>query len=175
MNLKEISKIKAELAELLKDKSLQDAVIFGSFAKGKPDYKDIDVLIISDKKTEKDIRGFHLTCMTPDELLTKFPLMLNTLLREGYSLKHNQKFSEYFRFKSEVLFFYELTSLKASEKVKIANCLHGKANSKGLVEENSGRWISRQVFAVPPESSSIFEKIFLNFNIKFQKSYILTH
>ena len=100
--------------------------------------------------------------------------LVNTIFREGYSVKYNKLFAELFKFSSKVLFSYELKTLSNSDKVRLATLFHGK-NAKGLVEENGGTWISRQVFLIPPNYEKLFEDTFNNFNCKYKKSYILIH
>ena len=173
MNLKELSPIKNKLKEFIENKEVLDVILFGSFVKGKKEYADIDVAILGEIKSEKEISGFHLNFITLDELWNKYALMFNTLIREGYSLRHNKMVSEYFRFKSRTLFSYNLLGLSPSEKVKAVNMLRGIGTRKGLVEELGGSWIANQVFTINPENSNIFEKFFVNFKIKFTKSSLL--
>lgn len=172
MNLKELSKIKNKLKEFLKNKEIIDVILFGSFIKGKAEPRDIDVLIITEKEFKKEIEGFHLNFIGLKELFLKYPLMMNTILREGYSLKQNKNISEYFRFENKIIFSYSLKNLNASEKVKIVNILRGRGDC-GLVKENNGEWLANQVFVVRPENSNIFEKLFLNFKVKFTRKSIL--
>ncbi len=173
MNLKELPRIKSKLKEFLEDKEVIDVIIFGSFVKGKAEPADIDVLIITEKYFKKEIGKFHLNFMNLRELFLKFPLMMNTLLREGYSLKHNKNLSEYFRFQNKIIFSYSLKNLNASKKVKVVNILRGIGKRKGLVEESRGEWLANQVFIINPEHNNIFEKLLLNFKVKFTRKSVL--
>jgi|SRR3989344_2118236 len=178
MTLKNLSKIKNELKGLFQHKEILDLIIFGSFVKNKPNPNDIDIaLIVKDKSIDKsllDNKNYHFSLISIDDFFKNSISLTNTLFREGYSLKHNKNFSELFNFANKVLFSYELLNLSNSNKVKIVNMFHGKKN-KGLVELNEGKWISRQVFIIPVKNEKLFEDIFLNFNCKFKKSYILIH
>jgi predicted nucleotidyltransferase len=175
MNSKELLKIKNRISSLLKNKEIEDVILFGSYAKGRESAGDIDILILSDKDIKKEYKGFHLTTMSIRELFMKFPVMINTVLKEGYSLRYNRKIAEYFKFSNKVLFSYDLSGLNASEKVKIVNILHGKNKEKGMVEQNGGEWIANRVFIIPPESGNVFEKFFINFKIKFNRRFLLMH
>jgi len=178
MALKNLSKIKNELKGLFQHKEILDLIIFGSFVKNKPNPNDIDIaLIVKDKSIDKsllDNKNYHFSLISIDDFFKNSISLTNTLFREGYSLKHNKNFSELFNFANKVLFSYELLNLSNSNKVKIVNMFHGKKN-KGLVELNEGKWISRQVFIIPVKNEKLFEDIFLNFNCKFKKFYILIH
>lgn len=172
MNLKELSKIKKDLKEVLKDKEVYDVVLFGSFVKGKVNLNDIDLAIISNKKFENLGNKFHASFISLDDFFKPIGLM-NTLFREGYSLRKNKSFSEVYGFKNKCLFKYELSGLSASEKVMAVNFLRGKNGDKGLVLDKKGEWISNQVFLCPVIYDSIFERFFINSKIKFNKYYIL--
>jgi len=173
MNLK-ITPLKNKLKKYLEDKEVIDILLFGSFVKGKQSPGDIDVAIITEKDVPIVIPGFHVSILKPEDFFKSLSL-INTLLREGYSLKNNKPFSELYSFLSRVLFVYELSNLKPSKKVMIVNFLHGKNNNLGMVEENSGKWLANQVFIVPINKNYIFEKFFLNMGVKFKRLFLLIH
>jgi len=171
MNLKSLSEIKKKFKDILKDKEVYDIVLFGSFVKGNSFPRDIDVAIISEKKDFK-LSGFHISILSIGDFFKPLSLV-NTLFREGYSLKNNKFFSEVYGFKNKCLFKYALTNLSASKKVSVVNFLRGKGNERGLVKEKGGEWISNQVFLCPVFSEFIFDKFFVNLKIKFKKFYCL--
>ena len=164
-------KIKKDLKRILSDKEVYDIIIFGSFVKGKANPSDIDLAIISDKKNF-EIKGFHVSVISLIDFFKPVEL-INTLLREGYSLKRDKSFSESYGFKNKCLFRYELTELSLSKKVQVVNFLRGKKHEKGLVLDKEGEWISNQVFLCPVIFDSIFERFFLTNKVKFRKYYIL--
>lgn len=170
-NLKNLSEIKKKLKDVLKDKDVYDVVLFGSFVKGKSSPNDIDLAIISDKNNF-DVSGFHISVLSVSYFFKPHNL-INTLFREGYSLKKNKSFSEVYGFKNKCLFRYELAHLSASKRVSTVNFLRGKKGEDGLVKEKGGEWVSNQVFLCPVYSEFIFEKFFLNSKIKFKKFYCL--
>ncbi|MEK6927010.1 MAG: nucleotidyltransferase domain-containing protein [Nanoarchaeota archaeon] len=174
-NTEQLLKIKNEFSKILKDKEIQDIIVFGSLIKGKATPQDIDIAIISEKQEFEEKEGYHISLISPNEFLSGSLTLSSTLIREGYSLKHNCFFSEIFRFKSKSLFSYSLSNLPASKKVQFVNILRGKNGSKGLVEENKGEWLANQVFILPIDSDYLFDKLFENFSIKYKKSYILIH
>ena len=158
-NLENLSAIKSKVKIYLKDPEILDIILFGSYIKGKNEPNDIDLAIISDKKEIKKIGGFHISLIKPKEIFFNPPSIINTLFREGYSLKNNKFLSEVMRFKSKILFSYSLTNLNPSTKVKIVKLLRGN-NSKGMVKEYGGEWIARQVFIVPLNAEYIIEKLY---------------
>lgn len=175
MDLKILSLAKNRLEKYLKEKDILDIIVFGSSVKGKASPEDIDIAVISDKEISLSIQDFHVSILKPRDFFVNPPAIINTLLREGYSLKNNKPFSEIYKFSSKCLFSYSLSGANPSLKVKIVNILRGKNGSSGLVNENGGEWLANQVFLVQVGKENIFEKIFLNFKIKFKKSYILIH
>jgi predicted nucleotidyltransferase len=173
MNSK-ILQIKNKLKKYLKDKEILDVILFGSVIKGKRNPEDIDIAVVTQKDIHIDISGFHVSLLKPEDFFKQIPLV-HTLLREGYSLKNEKPFCEMYRFFGKVLFKYELTSLTPSLKVKVVTFLRGKNNQKGMVEENSGKWLSNQVFLSPIDKDYLFEKFFLNLGVKFNKFFVLMH
>ncbi len=173
MNSKNLFQIKNKLKKYLKDKEILDIILFGSFVKGKEDFQDIDIAVISDKKIKIDIPKFHVAFLSVKDFFINPPALINTLLREGYSIKNNKPFSGIYNFKSRVLFNYDLSLLTPSLKVKVVNALRGKKQEKGLVLENKGEWMANNVFLSPIENSFVFEKLFMNFKIKFKKKVLL--
>lgn len=174
MNL-EIKSIKNRLEKIIGKREVLDVILFGSFMKGKTLPRDIDIAVISENDIKIDLEGFHFSFLKPIDFFKKRITLLNTLFREGYSLKFDKSFSELYGFRNKALFSYELRGLNNSKKVKIVNILRGKKNEKGLVIENNGEWLVNQVFFVPVSNEYIFERLFLNFNVRFKKSYILMH
>ncbi|MCR4327795.1 MAG: nucleotidyltransferase domain-containing protein [Nanoarchaeota archaeon] len=148
-----------------------DVILFGSFVKGKTEPQDIDVAVISDKKIFK-FKNYHVSIISLEDFFKPIGLV-NTLIREGYSLKKNKPFSEVYGFKNKCLFRYELSDLSASKKVQVVNFLRGRKGEKGLVLEKEGEWVSNQVFLCPVIYDSIFDKFFMNAKIKFRKYYVL--
>jgi len=175
MNSKILSEIKNKFKTELKDKDILDVILFGSTIKGKTSPEDIDIAIITKNKQAINKTGFHISTINPKDFFISPPSIINTLLREGYSIKNKKFLAENLKFENKTLFTYNLKSLTPSQKVKIVNILRGKNNQKGMVLENNGEWLANQVFTTPINNSNLFEKFFLNFNIKFRKNYILMH
>ncbi|MBI2452023.1 nucleotidyltransferase domain-containing protein [Candidatus Pacearchaeota archaeon] len=176
MNLKIISEIKSKLKGILKDKDILDIILFGSMIKGKSTHKDIDIAIITKNPEKfKNIEGFHVSLLSPEDFFVNPPSIINALFREGYSIKKEMSFAETYKFENKCLFKYDLTTLKPSNKVKIVNVLRGKNQEIGMVKERGGKWLANQIFVSPIENDYIFEQFFLNFKVKFQKLYILIH
>ena len=163
------------MKELLKHKEVIDIILFGSVAKGSCLGNDIDIAIISEEEIKTKNKIYHSTTIKPSEIFTKNFALINTLLREGHSLKKNKSFSEIYNFTSKTIFNYNLKKLPPSVKVKIVNSLRGLKTQQGLVKENNGEWLANQVFIVPSSNEKLFEKFFLNFHVDFNKRYALIH
>jgi predicted nucleotidyltransferase len=172
--LKNLSEIKKELKFYLNNKDVYDLILFGSFVKGKVNPGDLDIALISDKEL-KEIEGFHISFIKPIDFFINIPSLATTLLREGFSLKHNKPFSEVYGFKNSILFSYNLKNVDNVKKVKIVNFLRGKKGENGLVAEQKGRWIGNGLFIVDINKDYLFDEFFTNHKIKFKKSYILIH
>src|SRR3989338_4393219 len=177
-----LSLIKNKLKNLFSDKKIIDIILFGSAIKGKLIPGDIDVAVILYEKPSKEffekinsIKGVHISAITAKEFFINSPSIIHTLVREGYSLKNKKFISENFRFSNKVMYSYVLTSLSPSNKVRLVNILRGKSGEKGIVESNNGKWIANQVFISPLNSEKIFDELFDNFKVNFNKKDILIH
>ncbi len=175
MNSEILLLAKNRLNKYIKDKEILDVILFGSSVKGKSFPEDIDAVLISKKEIKAEVSGFHIIVLSPEDFFINPPSIVNTLLREGYSLKNKKPFSENYKFHAKILFVYGLKGMSLSNKVKIVNILRGKVNDNGMVKEYGGEWLANQVFIMPVENENIFEKFFLNFKVKFMKSYLLMH
>jgi len=172
MNSKELLKVKKKLGKYLKNNGVVDIVLFGSFVKGKALPKDVDVVVIGEKIK---IEGFHVSYLSLNDFVVNPPMLVRTILKEGYSLRYNKPFSARFKYLSKSLYKYDLKGLSASEKVKIVNFLRGKKGDKGLVVERGGEWLVNQVFFAPVGEDHVFEKFFINMKVKFKKYDLLMH
>ena len=110
------------MLKYLKKKEIEDIIIFGSFLKGKENIKDIDITIVFKKFSKtiwQDINKigdeYHFSKTTFSKLLIE-PLFWQTLLHEGYSLKHEEFISNILGMKSSFLFEYELLNLDKIKK-----------------------------------------------------------
>jgi predicted nucleotidyltransferase len=168
--------IKKDFKDIIKNTLVLDVVVFGSYVKGKTNPKDIDVAVLVKEETKINLdKHYHISVINLEDFFIKPVSLVNTLLREGFSLKHNKLFSEVFKFSSKLLFTYELKDKNASFKVKVVNILRGLKKNKGLVEKQAGEWLSRQVFFAPIKSENIFKDFFNQHSIKYKMFYLLIH
>jgi predicted nucleotidyltransferase len=173
MNYEILSQTRNKLKYLLNDKGILDVILFGSLVKGKLKPNDIDVALITNKRIEEEIVGFHISTIAPKDFFINPPSIISTIIKEGYSIKNKKYFSEYFRFNARVLFTYNLKKLNASKKVKIVNLLRGNKKEAGLVIGNKGEWLANQVFLLPIESSYIIEKFLINQEVEYKRMNLL--
>ncbi len=170
-----LSKARHDLKGYLKNKKITDIIVFGSAIKGKTMPRDIDIAVIAEEKIEINVPGFHTSNITAKDFFVNPPSIVNTILREGYSLRNDKNLSEVLNFNSRLLFSYYLEGLSSSQKVRAVNFLRGKNKEKGIIEENGGEWLANQVFILPIEAGYVIEQFLINSRIKFKKSYVLMH
>lgn len=177
-----LSLVKSKLKNLLLSKEVIDIIIFGSAIKGKAIPGDIDIAVILYKEPSEElhkkislIKGFHISIITAKEFFINPPSIVHTLIREGYSIKSRKFISENFDFSNKAMYIYVLTSLSPSNKVRLVNILRGKKGEKGLVESSKGKWIANRVFIIPISAEKIFDELFDNFGVNFNKNFVLMH
>ncbi|MBU1204850.1 MAG: nucleotidyltransferase domain-containing protein [Nanoarchaeota archaeon] len=152
-----------KLKNLLKNKKIIDLVIFGSVAKNKIRASDIDIAVILkdsiDKNNLKESIGklinkkIHLQLVSINDY-DKFLWL--TLIKEGYSIKHNKYLFELYKIKPIVLFKYNLKQLPTSKKVMFERAIK---NFKDIEK------LSNRVVLVPINLSGEFADFLRNWNI----------
>lgn len=155
-------KILAKKLEKLLNNELNDIIIFGSTSKGKVNPADLDLAILSDvnlnqlvlkKEVESIVGKAHLTFYSIsdfDKLITL------TLIKEGYSVKHQRYLFEVFGIDPVVLFNYSLKKLTPSQRVMFY---------RGLNKFKDLKKLSNRVVLVPIKVSSDFENFLLEWKL----------
>lgn len=170
----------------MKNKAVLDIILFGSAVKGKEKLGEIDLAIIFREVDRELVSEFnkrtrdldievHVSEIKVEEFFKKQPPLINTLLREGFSLKNNQPLANCYNFNSAIMYIYNLKGMKAEEKVKFVYLMRGRKKEKGFVESNGGSWLAKQVFTVPLESEKDMEEVMKRFKIKYQRHFVLIH
>ncbi|PIN77634.1 hypothetical protein COV15_01760 [Candidatus Woesearchaeota archaeon CG10_big_fil_rev_8_21_14_0_10_34_12] len=167
-----------DLAEIV------DIFLFGSAVKGKEFPKDIDVCIVFRKKFSgknlKDIENrlkefeIHISSVTVDNFFRKPNSLIKTLLVEGISILSNKPFRQNFGFLSYILYSYNLSGLKSSEKVKFVYLMKGRKN-KGIIDKWFGEWIADSCFIIPVEKDSEMIAILKKWQVPFKRKEALIH
>lgn len=172
-----------------KDGAIFDIVIYGSLAKGKTPARDIDIAVIFfewalrerldkiqeikarlKKKTtaEIDIKQITLKELFSADFLARTGIML-----EGESIFRRRKFCETLGFKANTLFWYSLTGLTHTQKVKFNYLLAGRTGMKGIITEFRGERIVSGAIKIPIHNSLEFEEILQQNTIQYKKKDIL--
>ncbi|MFH1438961.1 MAG: nucleotidyltransferase domain-containing protein [Candidatus Woesearchaeota archaeon] len=158
-----------KLKKLLGSEKIIDIIIFGSNAKGKLKPKDIDLALISEKEilintikdkikklTEKEIDIQIITLKDYDKF------MWITLIREGFSVKHNKYLHEIYKIKPVVLFKYSLKQLTQSKKVMFERAIKNMRYISKL---------SNRVVLIPIESSEEFKDFLETWDMEFETEH----
>ena len=161
-----------------------DILLFGSAVKGKEFPKDIDICIIfrkeildeiikdvKDKLKEFDV---HISSLTVDNFFLKPHSLTKTLLVEGKSIFTNKSFIQNFGFSSYVLYSYDLSKLKASEKVRFVYLMKGRKEI-GIVKKINGEWMTDSCFIIPIQNDSEMLIILKKWQIPFKRKEVLIH
>jgi len=163
--MKKMKQLAKKLKKLL-NKEIIDLVVFGSFAKNKINPNDIDIAaIVKERSDVKDLKKrldeigkIHLQIVTPGDY-DKFIWI--TLIKEGYSIRHNKYLYEIYNIKPTVLFKYNLKKLTPSNKVMFERAIKNFKNIQKL---------SNRVVLVPIESSDEFRSFLRRWNIDIESS-----
>lgn len=121
-----------------------DIILFGSFMKGKYNPKDIDVLIIFNKKimksTEIEFRNslkgeqvFDINSTTLTELEGEGFIAKEGIYLEGISLITDKNISESLGFFSVAFVKYDIGPLKGSKRISFYHALNGRGSNEGFL------------------------------------------
>ena len=73
----------------------------------------------------------------------------------------------------KVLFWYDLTSLKASYKVRFVYAIKGKKGEKGLVERFGGEFLVPGCFILPIKKDKEMQEVFRFWKVKFKRKVMM--
>lgn len=152
-----------KLKKLLKDESILDILIFGSFAKHATRKRDLDLAILTEKEIERISLKRKLEQMTGKEIDLQIVSLKDydkfiwiALIREGFSVKHNVYLHEVYGIKPCILYKYSLKPLSLSKKVMFERAIRSFKNIEKL---------SNRVVLVPIEQSGEFADFLRQWNI----------
>ncbi len=142
-------------------KEVIDILLFGSVVKGRLSPGDIDLAVLEQgvhrstfkKEVLSSIPSADIQYLTLQNYTSSLWL---TLLREGYSVKHQKYLYEIYHVQPSVLYTYSLQALTASEKVMFARAIK---TFKGIER------LSNHVVLVPLSISSDFADFLRKWNI----------
>ncbi|HIH42201.1 TPA: nucleotidyltransferase domain-containing protein [Candidatus Woesearchaeota archaeon] len=155
-----------KLRKLLNDKDINDLIVFGSIAKNNLDAHDIDVAVISDKEIDRQQLALEIKNIAKKQVDLQIISLKDydkfiwiTLIREGYSIKHDRYLHEIYRIQPMMLYRYELKQLTPSKKVMFERAI------------KSFKWIeklSNRVVLVPISNAGEFSTFLKNWDIDIE-------
>lgn len=156
-----------KLKNVLKNNtSIIDLLIFGSVVKNKLETHDVDIALLTNghinrtelkKQLETSLnKGIDLQIITLKDY-DKFIWV--TLIKEGYSIRHEAYLHELYRIKPIVVYTYSLKPLSLSKKVMFERALKNFKNIERL---------SNRVIFVPIEISGEFSDFLQRWDIDIE-------
>jgi predicted nucleotidyltransferase len=181
--LQKLRKYLKEKSRELDLKNIEDIVLFGSQVKGKEFPADIDLCVIFKNKVDSEFLkelelkikevNVHVSSLSIDDFFKKPHSLVKTMIVEGESILTGNKISKNFGFSSYSLFSYNLSGLKASEKVRFVYLMKGRRKNNGVVKQLRGEWITDNCFILPIENEHDILMIFKKWNIEYKKKEAL--
>lgn len=182
--LKSLSKYLKKKIEGLDLSEVADIFLFGSAVKGKEFPKDIDICIVFKKKIIRETvdtitkrlekLNVHISSLSIDNFFKQPHSLIKTLLVEGKSILTNRTFIQNFGFSSYVLYSYDLSKLKPSDKVKFVYLLKGR-KEEGIVKKLKGEWIADSCFIISIQSDSEISAILKKWLVQYKRKEVLIH
>ena len=155
-----------KLRKLLNNKDINDLIVFGSVAKNSLGANDIDIAVISDKEIDRQQLALDIRTIAKKQgdlqiisLKDYDKFIWITLIREGYSIRHDKYLHEIYRIQPIMLYKYELKQLTPSKKVMFERAIK---NFKEIEK------LSNRVVLVPISISGEFSAFLKNWNIDIE-------
>ena len=165
-----------------------DIVLYGSSVKGKLSPRDIDILLICQGQTLKDIRDLTYTFskllkkqeikadvkgMNLKDFFNPKFLMRQAVLIEGISLIDKKKLGEKLGFKGHVLFSFSTKKLSHSKKTRFQYAFKGRRQEPGILKEVKGEHLGAGVVMIPIECSLEFQMFLDTWDVDYKKKICL--
>jgi len=189
MMLKQLRK-KLDLSWIKKN-HIWDVVIYGSYARGKIDARDIDVAIILEKKISISVKmelsqklrtmfkeeGFVFDVKTVDlnDFLNEGFLGRESIFAEGYSVLKQDYLAERFGFNALSIVEYSLKDLTLSEQKMFYYALQGRKKGEGILAKLNGRIVSKGVLQVPTRNFEEIKSVLELHDVMFIVNFVLQY
>ena len=169
-----------EISEkFLRFEEILDIIVFGSTIRGKDYPNDLDILIIFPKKINHEIEyqlrkdyeklnlKIDLIAKTYNELFSAHFLAKESIVHEGYSIKHKKMINSLLGYKGFVLFRYYLEKMNNSDRMRFYYSLYGRGKEKGVLDTYYSIKFSDSIILVPVEYCDQIKDFFYKKEIKF--------
>lgn len=161
------------LKSWINNPKIDDLIVFGSFIKGKKESNDIDVAAVFSDFSEKVWNSlnnlgkeYHFTRTKFSKILEE-PLLWQTLIHEGYSLKKEDMLSNILGISSYFLFEYQLDNLDKTKRQIFSHALYGTGGRKSFLESLKGQKLGSKKVIVPFDKSEEMRSFFDTWNIVY--------
>ena len=189
MMLKQLRK-KLDLSWIKKN-SIWDIVVYGSYARGKIDAKDIDVAIILEKKISVNVKMelsqklrrmfkddgfvFDVKAVDLNDFLNAGFLGRESIFAEGYSILKQDYLAERFGFNALAIVEYRLKDLTLSEQKMLYYALQGRKKGRGMLAKFGGRILSKGILEVPTAHYEKLKSLIDSYGINYKATPCLQY
>jgi len=157
-----------------------DIVLFGSAARGKMVYRDVDILLLFARKEnvaagrelEKIFRQFgvdaEVTTATWHDFFTPSFLPRENIFLEGVSLVNRKKISEGIGYEGFVLFQYSLQGFTKTKRIRFFYALMGRKGGTGLLAKVGYR-LGRDTIFIKVDHVDEFKEFLAQWEVKYRE------
>ncbi len=151
--------------EKKENKEIIDIILFGSSVRGKLNPQDIDILVLSSQKLDKQIlKEFNPIYKTYSDFMKGFPI--ESIIQEGHSLLYDKSISSLYHLHSTYLFRYSLKGKTKSERMRFYYALYGR-NTKGILKETNSKKFSSETIITPVHAAEEMKSFFETNKIEY--------
>ena len=173
---------------LIKKHGLLDIYLFGSFARGNYEAKDVDVCLIIKDTDEKRILELnslaskyaadiglkaHISILTEREFI-QGSTMAKTLFEEGISLLEKKPLSDIWGYAAESEFIYSLKKFSPTKRVKFHYALNGRYGRRGILQDVHGKILANGIITVAIHYEDVFKTFLDTWDADYKVKRILS-
>ena len=171
----------SSLAKKLKKNNpgIVDLVLFGSAVRGKLEPGDIDIAVILRTKIDEELilkefgTEYHVSFLNIESVFDPKKTLWGTLFQEGISLIQKTKISKVLGMSPFFIYWYNLSKLKYSDKIRFFYALKGRGKEKGMLKDVDGEAIGKGVLLIPAEKDEQIYSFFSTWHLPFHRKRIL--
>ncbi|MFH1316061.1 MAG: nucleotidyltransferase domain-containing protein [Candidatus Woesearchaeota archaeon] len=158
-------------------KDIIDIILFGSVIRGKKNPSDIDIMILFDKKIDKNAEyEFRKKIKENASVISKTTDSVNEysfdakegLLFEGYSLVNSRFLSSNNGFSSLGIFIYETKKMSNTNRTKFYYALNGRRGSNGVLKDLNAIKLSDNIIGIPLDMIETAKDFFSLWKIEYK-------
>jgi predicted nucleotidyltransferase len=174
------TKLKNELKKFVSGKEIDDILVFGSTIRGKEKPNDLDLLVVFNKKVDKEqeqkikiilkkhFNNISIISKTKITILDQSFDARESVLFEATSLLTGSNLAKKYGFISFGMFKYDFSTWNKLQKTKFYYALNGRGSAEGIFQKTESIKLSDQIVLVPLDKIELFREFLESWKLDYK-------